>query len=62
MIPQQQFTLRLRRDLFAGRKFTTATLHAPRVEPVVLEVTADGKYTTVKVPELKLWGIVELGD
>ena len=62
MIPQQQFTLRLRCDLLGGRRFTRATLHAPKTEPVALELTSDGKYTTVKVPELKLWGIVELGD
>lgn len=60
MVPQRQFTLRLREDLFAGRKFTKATLHVPRTEPLVLEVTSDGEQTTVKVPELGLWGIVEL--
>jgi len=60
MVPQKEIKVRLRRDLFAGREFTKATLHAPRAEPVVLEVTSDGDYTTVKVPELGLWGIVEL--
>ena len=60
MVPQKEITLRLRRDLFSGRKFTKATLHAPKAEPLVLEVTSDGKYTMVKVPELEFWGIVEL--
>jgi len=60
MVPQKEIKVRLRRDLFAGRDFTKATLHAPRAEPVVLEVTSDAEYTTVKVPELSLWGIVEL--
>ena len=62
MVPQNEIKVRLRRDLFAGREFTKATLHAPRAEPVVLEVTSDGDYTTVKVPELRLWGIVELDE
>ncbi len=62
MIPQQQFRLRLRRDLLGGRRFTKATLHAPKTEPVAVEATSDGKYTRVKVPELKLWTIVELSD
>jgi hypothetical protein len=60
MLPQKQIKLRLRPCLLAGRKFTKATLHAPRAEPVALEVTSDEQHTTVKIPELELWGIVEL--
>lgn len=62
MVPQKEITLRLRRDLFAGRKFTEATLHAPKAKPLSLEVASDDQYTTVKVPTLELWGIVELGE
>jgi hypothetical protein len=61
MVPQTDVRLRLRRSLFAGREFTKATWHAPRAEPVVLEVTSDDEYITVAMPELRLWGIVELG-
>jgi len=61
MIPQRGFSLRLRRELFGGREFTEATLHAPREEPRTLHVTSDDVYTTVRVPELKLWAILELG-
>jgi len=60
MVPQPNVTLRLRRDLLDGRKFARATLHAPQAEPVTLDVTSDDQYTTVRVPELNLWGIVEL--
>ena len=45
----------------AGRKFTTAIAHAPKGEPVTLRVTTDGAgITTVVVPELDLWTILEL--
>ena len=62
MIPQRGFTLRLRRDLFGGRAFSKATLHAPKAEPQVLTVTTGDEHTSVKVPELTLWAILELGD
>lgn len=58
--PQKGLTLRLRRDLFPGRTFSKATLHAPRAEPVPLDVAVGDEYTTVKIPQLGLWGIVEL--
>jgi len=61
MVPQQGITLRLRRDLLDGREFTKATLHVPQAEPVTLEMTSDETHTSVKVPRLTLWGIVELG-
>ena len=60
MVPQKRLTLRLRRDLFRGRKLAKATLHAPRTEPVVLDTSAGDESTTVKIPELGLWGIVDL--
>ena len=60
VVAQKGITLRLRRDLFGGRKLTKATLHAPKAEPVALAVTSDAEHTAVVVPELGLWGIVEL--
>ena len=62
MVGQAEITLRLRRDLFAGREFAKATLHAPKAEPVSLKVTSGAEYTTVKVPKLELWAILELGS
>jgi len=59
MIVQKGITLRLRRDLF-GRRFTTATAHAPKARPVKLTVASDGKHTAVTIPELDLWTILEL--
>jgi len=60
MVPQQNVTLRLRRDLLDGHQFTRATMYVPKGEPVALKVTSDDQYTTVRIPELDLWGIVEL--
>ena len=60
-VPQENVTLRLRHDLFGGRKFAKAVLHAPKTEPRALEISGDGQYTIVKVPQLVLWAIVELG-
>ncbi len=60
MIPQGGFTLRLRHDLFAGRKLTKAVLHAPKAEPQTLELKSEGEHTIVRVPELAFWGVVEL--
>jgi len=62
MIPQENLTVRLRNDLFAGRKFTKAVLHAPKAQPQTLEVQADQEHTGVRIPGLVLWGIVELRD
>jgi len=59
-IPAENFTLRLRTDLFGGRKPTKATLHAPKTQPVPLTVAADGTTVTLRVPRLELWGILEL--
>ena len=62
MIPQKGFTLRLRRDLLGGRKPTKAVLHAPNDEPVALTLTSNDQHVAVTVPELKLWGVLELGE
>ena len=60
MVPQESFTVRLHRELFAGRTFTKTVLHAPKEPAQTLEVTTDGPYLAVKVPRLVLWGILEL--
>ena len=60
MKPQRGFKVSLARWLFDGARFTKATLHAPRKQPVELELTTDKKATTFVVPELDLWAIVEL--
>ena len=62
VVPQENLTLRLRRDLFDGRKLATARLHAPDAEPVDLEVDSGEESITIKLPELRLWAIVELGE
>jgi hypothetical protein len=61
IVPQENVTLRLRHDLFGGRKFTKAVLHAPKTQSRVLDITSDGQCTIVKVPQLALWTIIELG-
>ncbi len=60
VVPQRNVTLRLRKNLFSNRKFTNAVLHAPKSKPQELKVTSDDEYTTIQVPELGLWGIIEL--
>ena len=62
MTRQRGFTLRLRRDLLAGRKPTKAVLHAPNAEPVSLDLTSNDQHVAVTVPELELWGVLELGE
>ena len=60
MLSQQDLTLKLRRDLFPGRQFSKATVHAPKEEPRELEITSSDTHTTVKIPSLLVWGIVVL--
>ncbi len=60
MKPQRGFKVSLARWLFGGARFTKAILHAPRKQPVELELATDKKATTFVVPELDLWAIVEL--
>ncbi|MHB1037147.1 MAG: hypothetical protein ACYC35_20885 [Pirellulales bacterium] len=62
MVPQTGFTVKLRGDLYGGRRFTKATFHAPQAEPVSLAITSSPAATSITVPELKLWGMVELGE
>ena len=62
IVTQENVTLRLRRDLFPGRKFTKAIAHAPRTKPVELKVVSNAEVTTITVPRLDLWTIVELGQ
>ncbi|MFC1806615.1 hypothetical protein ACFL09_06535 [Planctomycetota bacterium] len=62
VVPQKGLALRLRRDLFGGRKLAKATLHAPKTKPVALELAADRQHTTVGIPELGLWAIIELDN
>lgn len=59
--PQRNFTLRLRRDLFGNRQFSTAMLHAPKRVSGRCAVASDDKYITIHVPDLLLWGLLELG-
>ena len=60
--PLTEFRLRLRQDSLGQRKFTAARLHTPRSQPVAVKVQADGEYTTITIPGLDLWGIVELAE
>jgi hypothetical protein len=60
LVPQENFTVRLRRDLFGGRGFAKATLIAPKAEPVVLQGTSDDATISIDVPRLDLWAMVEL--
>ena len=62
MVPQRDFTVRLRRDLFGGRRFTTATLHSPKAEPVAIQASVEADHVTLRVPALDLWAIVELSE
>lgn len=60
MVPQQNFTVRLRADLFLGREFGRATLHAPKQEPKPCVLRTDGEYIELTVPQLDLWAMIEL--
>jgi hypothetical protein len=58
MVPQENFTLRLRLDLMGGRKLSRAVLHAPKQEPQTIDVTPAADAVTFTVPKLDLWAIV----
>ena len=62
MVPQNDFSIRLRQDLFAGRKLTKATLYAPGGRPVELQVHAEDERIRIEIPRLELWAILELAD
>jgi hypothetical protein len=59
---QRGLVVRLRRNLFAGRKFSKAILRAPKAQPQALQLTSDPDHTTINVPKLGLWAILELTD
>lgn len=60
MQPQEHVVVQLADELFGGRRFTQARLHAPRAEPLNLPVARQGQATVLDVPRLELWAIVEL--
>ncbi len=60
MIPQKDFVLRLRRDLFKAGPFASATLRAAKAQPRPLQVASDGDHLAIRVPEIGLWAILEL--
>ena len=62
MVAQKDIGVRFGYDLFAGRRFTKATLHAPKPEPIELEINVADGFTSVKIPTLGLWAIVEMND
>ena len=62
MVAQKDITVRLGNDLFAGRRFGKATLRAPKSEPIELKTNVADGFTSVKIPTLGLWTIVEMND
>ena len=60
MLPQRDLTVRLRTDLFPGRTFSRATLHAPNETSQPCAVDVDGEYLRMTVPRLDLWTMVEV--
>jgi len=58
--PIKNVTVRIRRDLFGGRSFALATVHAPGRPEVTLNVSSGGQHFSFTVPELGLWCIVAL--
>ena len=62
VVPQTDVTVRLRNDLFPGRRFNKATLHAPKSEPIELQTDSLDGLTSIKIPKLGLWTIVQLTD
>ena len=62
MEKQKHFTVRLRMDLFPGRQFRQAVLHAPQTDPLRLPVSSDNAAVVFKTPALELWAIVELRE
>jgi hypothetical protein len=62
MVAHKDITVRFANDLFAGRQFTKATLHAPKSESIEVETDVADGFTSVKIPTLSLWAIVEMND
>jgi hypothetical protein len=61
MAPQRDFRIRFSNSLF-GRPVRTATLHAPGREPQTLEVRTVPGGSEMRVPELDLWAVLQLGQ
>ena len=59
-VAQRDFKVQLRNDLFGARKPVEATLHTPGRPSQSLRVTSGSSATTIDVPELADWAIVEL--
>jgi hypothetical protein len=62
VIPQTNVTVRLRNDLFPGHRFRKATLHAPGSEPIKLKTDSGNGFTSIKIPKLGLWTMLQLTD
>ncbi len=60
VVPAENFRLRWHGDLFEGRKFTKAVMHAPKAESTRLDVSTEKDGTVVSIPRLELWAVVEL--
>ena len=60
IVPQKNITVRLTRDVIGDRRLVGAVLHTPTAEPQSLTVTVDDAGISISVPELSLWGILEL--
>ena len=60
MVPQRDLTIRLRADLFPGRTFDQAVLHAPDQDPQPTALQLKDGYLQLTVPQLDLWTLVEL--
>lgn len=59
---QKDFTVRLRSELFPGRRFQKAILHVPKAEPLSLPLTTEKEIFSFKVPQLDWWALVELSE
>lgn len=59
MDPQRDFTVTLAKPLF-GRTFSTAKMHVPGRESLILACEDTGDATGITVPELDLWAVLEL--
>ena len=43
-----------------GFKVTEATLHAPKSEPITLQLRTDDQHAILQIPKLNLWGIISI--
>ncbi len=56
---QRDLELRISAGLL-GRAFSRATLYAPGIAPQLVPCRSDGDGTTVTIPELRMWGVLQL--